>query len=177
MSNVLVVIGSARKGRVADKILEHIQKDIQTRKNITAVVADLKEINMPFFDNENSPASPDYAPTNQGVLAWQKMVAESDSVVFITPEYNHSLTGIQKNALDSIYAEWNNKPTAVVAYGWSGGSQSVTALSDILPHIKAVFNPKTAAKLVFMKDINVDGTILDESSVSAQIKTAIDSVA
>lgn len=177
MSNVLVVIGSARKGRVADKILGYIQKDIESRVGVTAVIADLKEINMPFFDNENSPASPDYAPTDQHVLAFQRMVAESDSVVFITPEYNHTLSAVQKNALDSIYAEWNNKPTAVVAYGWSGGSQSVTALSDILPHIKAVFNPKTAAKLVFMKDINVDGTIIDESSVSAQIKIVIDSVA
>jgi NAD(P)H-dependent FMN reductase len=177
MSNVLVVIGSARKGRVADKILGYIQKDIESRVGVTAVIADLKEINMPFFDNENSPASPDYAPTDQHVLAFQRMVAESDSVVFITPEYNHTLSAVQKNALDSIYAEWNNKPTAVVAYGWSGGSQSVTALSDILPHIKAVFNPETAAKLVFMKDINVDGTIIDESSVSAQIKIAIDSVA
>lgn len=176
MSNILVVIGSARKGRVADKILEYIQKDILARENVTAVIADLKAINMPFFDNENSPASPDYAPTDKGVLAWQKMVAESDSVVFITPEYNHSLTGIQKNALDSIYTEWENKPTAAVAYGWSGGSDAVAALSDILPRIKAIFSPETAAKLTFMKDLNVDGTLLDQANVAAQIKTAIDHI-
>jgi NAD(P)H-dependent FMN reductase len=176
MSNVLVVIGSARKGRVADKVLDYIQKDIEARDGVNAVVADLKVINLPFFDNENSPASPDYAPTDEHVLVWQKMVAESDSVVFITPEYNHTLSAIQKNAIDSLYAEWANKPTAVVAYGWSGGSLSVTALSDILPHIKAVFHPETAAKLAFMKGINVDGTLLDEASVSAQIKTAIDSI-
>ena len=176
MSNILVVIGSARKGRVADKILDYIQEDINGRTGIKAVIADLKEINMPFFDNENSPASPDYAPTDQHVLAWQKMVAEADGVVFITPEYNHTLSAIQKNAIDSIYAEWANKPTAVVAYGWSGGSQSVTALSDILTHIKAVFNPETAARLVFMKDINADGTIIDGASVTSQITKAINEI-
>ena len=173
MSNLLVVIGSARKGRVADKILSYIQEDINNRTGVTTVIADLKEINMPFFDNENSPASPDYLPTNQHVIAWQKMVAGADGVIFITPEYNHTLSAIQKNAIDSVYAEWANKPTAVVAYGWSGGSQSVAALSDILPHIKAVFNSETAAKLVFMKDINVDGTIIDKANVTSQITKAI----
>jgi NAD(P)H-dependent FMN reductase len=177
MSNVLVVLGSARKGRVADTVLGYIQKELATREGVTVTVADLKEINLPFFDNELSPASPEYAPTDEHVLAWQKMVTAADSVLFITPEYNHTLSAIQKNALDSLYAEWENKPTAVVAYGWGGGNLSIAALSDILPHLKAVFNPEAAAKLAFMKDINPDGSILDEASVAGQIKTAIDEIA
>lgn len=175
MPHVLIVIGSARKGRVADKILQHIQKDLEGRTEVTITIADLKEINLPFFDNENSPASPDYAPTNQHVLEWQKLVSESDSVIFITPEYNHTLSAIQKNAFDSIYAEWKNKPIAIVAYGWSGGSQSIKTLDDLIPHIKAIFTPYPA-QLTFMKDINPDGTILDAPSVAEKIKKTLDEI-
>jgi NAD(P)H-dependent FMN reductase len=175
MPHVLIVIGSARKGRVADKILEHIQKDLEDRAGVIATVADLKEINLPFFDNEHSPASPDYAPTNQHVLEWQKLVSESDSVLFITPEYNHTLSAIQKNAFDSIYSEWENKPIAVVAYGWSGGSQSIATLNDLIPHIKGIFAPYPA-QLTFMKDIKPDGTSLDAPSVTKKIKKALDQI-
>jgi NAD(P)H-dependent FMN reductase len=176
MSNILVVIGSARKGRVADKILGYILEDINSRAGVIAVIADLKEINMPFFDNENSPASPDYAPTNQAVLAWQKMVAKADGVVFITPEYNGTISAIQKNAFDSIYAEWENKPIAVVAYSWTGGVHSIETLDGLIPHVKAIFMPNPA-QLTFMKDISVDGSILDQPSVTTKIKKALDEIA
>lgn len=177
MSNILVVLSSARKNRVADKIFEHVKKDIDARDGVNLVVADLKEINLPFFAHELSPASPDYIPTDPAVLAWQKLVVDADSIVFLTPEYNHTLSAIQKNAIDSLKNEWEDKPVAVVGYGWSGASLSLVTLTEVLPFLKTKFNPETAAKLSFMKDINVDGTALDEASVASQIKTAIDEIA
>jgi len=176
MSNVLVVLASARKGRVADQIFEHVKKDIEARDEMNLVVADLNEINLPFFDNETSPASPDYAPTNPAVLQWQKLVAEADSVVMLTPEYNHTLSAIQKNAIDTLKAEWENKPVVIIGYGWTGASLSMVTINEVLPFLKADLKPNEAA-LSFMKDINVDGTILDEESTSAQIKKAIDEIA
>ncbi len=35
----------------------------------------------------------------------------------VTPEYNHSTSGVLKNAIDYLYAEWNNKAVAFVSYG------------------------------------------------------------
>lgn len=173
MSNVLIVLGSAREGRVADKVLGYIQKDLATREGVTATVADLKEINLPFFDNPVSPAHPDYVPTNENVIAWGKLVDANDSVLFITPEYNHGLAAIEKNAFDSLHKEWKDKPIAAVAYGWSGGSRSIETLNDLIPHLGAAFKANPA-QLAFMKDINPDGSILDEASVTAQIKATID---
>lgn len=173
MSNILVVLGSARKGRVADKVLGYVQKELESREDVTVTVADLKEINLPFFEDEASPASPAYTPTNENVLAWQKLVTEADSVLFITPEYNHTLSAIEKNAFDSLYQEWENKPIAVVAYGWTGGSRSIETLNDLIPHLKGIFTADPA-QLAFMKDINPDGSIIDEESVAQQIKATID---
>lgn len=176
MSNVLVVLSSARKGRVADKIFEYVKKDLEAREGVNIIVADLKEINLPFYAHELSPASPDYVPTDPAVIAWGKMVSEADAVVWLTPEYNHSLNAIQKNAIDSLKTEWVGKPSVVVAYGWSGGSLSVAALDHILPFLQADYKPH-AAQLAFMKDINPDGTPIDEESIAAKVKTAIDEIA
>src|SRR4051794_19934999 len=99
MSKILVVVGSARKGRVAEKVLEYIKADVAEREDVTLTVADLKELALPFFDNERIPMDPEYTITDPQVTVWSKMVREADSVLFITPEYNRTLSAIQKNAL------------------------------------------------------------------------------
>lgn len=173
MSNVLVVIGSARKGRVADKVLDHIKNDLDKREGVTYTVVDLKEANLPFFDNELSPTQPGYTITDPQVQAWSEQVQAADSVLLITPEYNHTLSAIQKNALDSLAADWVNKPVSAVAYGWSGGSLAVLTLREVMENVKAD-TKHTIAQLAFMKDLNPDGTLLDEASVTSQIAATID---
>jgi NAD(P)H-dependent FMN reductase len=175
MSKILVVIGSARPGRVADKVLGYIQEDLINREGLEVTVADLAELNLPFFNNENSPLSPDYTITDPAVAAWSGLVKATDSVLFITPEYNHTLSAIQKNALDSLGADWVAKPVTAVAYGWSGGSLAVATLREVLGNLKAD-TKDSIAQLAFMKDLNPDGSILDEASVKSQITTAIDKV-
>ena len=176
MSNILIVIGSARPGRVADKVLGYINEDLSKRDNINATIADLAEINLPFFDNENSPLSPDYVVTNPQVAAWSELVKTADSVLFITPEYNHTLTGIQKNAFDSLGLEWTDKPVTAVAYGWSGGSLAINTFREVSDILK-IDDKKNVSQLVFMKDLNPDGTLLDEASVREQIAATIDEIA
>jgi NAD(P)H-dependent FMN reductase len=176
MSNILVVLGSAREGRVAEKVYDYVKADIDAREGVNTVLGDLKEINLPFYAHAQAPASPDYEPTDERVIAWGKMVADADGVVFITPEYNHTISAIEKNALDSLLSEWADKPAAVVAYGWTGGSLAVQTLDEVLPHLKTKYDPNAAAKLGFMKDLNPDGSLLNAESVAAQIKTAIDSI-
>ena len=175
MPNILVVIGSARTGRVADKIVEYVTADIESREDTTATVVDLAALNLPFYNNELPAMSPDRVQTDENVSTWSKYVSEADSVVFITPEYNHSLTAIQKNALDWLFFEWNDKPVTAVAYGWSGGSLAIATLREVLTNVKAEVG-LDMAQLGFMKDINPDGTIIDEANVSAQIAAAINEI-
>jgi len=175
MSNILVVIGSARKGRVADKVLEYIKADIAKRDGVEITVADLKELNLPFFENEMPPLAPGFTIDDPLVLAWSEMVQAADSVLFITPEYNHTLSAIQKNALDSLGPDWADKPVSAVAYGWSGGSLAVLTLREVLENLKADAK-HSMAQLGFMKDLNPDGSLLDEANVSLQISAAIDEI-
>jgi hypothetical protein len=43
-------------------------------------------------------------------LRWQKTLARYDGFVFVVAEYNSSITGVLKNALDQAYKEWGRKP-------------------------------------------------------------------
>lgn len=175
MSNILLVIGSARPGRVADKVLGYIQEELAKHDDANVTVADLAELNLPFFNNENAPLSPDFVITDPQVAAWSELVKANDSVLFITPEYNHTLTAIQKNALDSLGADWVQKPATAVAYGWSGGSLAVSTLREVLGNLKAD-TKENIAQLGFMKSLNPDGTLLDEADVRTQIAATIEEI-
>jgi multimeric flavodoxin WrbA len=49
----------------------------------------------------------------------------------VTPEYNHGVPGVLKNAIDYLYAEWANKGVGFVSYGVAGGARAVEHLRTI----------------------------------------------
>lgn len=49
----------------------------------------------------------------------------------MSAEYNHSIPGALKNALDYLYKEWNDKAVAFAAYGSVGGARAVQHLRDV----------------------------------------------
>jgi NAD(P)H-dependent FMN reductase len=44
-------------------------------------------------------------------------IGSFDAFVFVTPEYNGSIPGALKDAIDFLYAEWNDKAAGFVGYG------------------------------------------------------------
>lgn len=175
MTEVLIVIGSARKGRVADRITSYVQAEIEKRSDINPTIVDLAESKLPFFDNELSPSDEGYTITDPNIQVWSQHVTAADAVIFITPEYNHSLSAIQKNAIDSLFKEWNDKPIALVAYGWYGGANAVATVKELAPVIKANLLSEPA-QLGFKKDVDVDGTIIDATAVEQKIQTVLGQV-
>jgi len=174
MSKVLVVTGSVRPHSVNSKMVPYVT-DVLDSKGADVTVADLGDLQLPFFDDVHSPSSPDFAPENKQVQKWTELVVAADGVVFVTPEYNHTLSPIQINAIDWIGKEWHAKPIALVGYGWrSGGSQAHAAAREALAvNLKAtVLDSQT--NLYFMKDINPDGTIADADAVSDKVNATID---
>ncbi len=60
---------------------------------------------------------------NEHTRQWASKIASFDGFVFVTPEYNHGTSGVLKNAIDYLYAEWNNKAAGFVSYGAVGGAR------------------------------------------------------
>ena len=97
---------------------------------------DLRDYPMPFFDEVASNA---WAPTqNEVAVKWQKKLAEFDGYIFVVAEYNRSITGALKNALDQAYVEWARKPAGIVAYGSVGGTRAAEHLRLIAVELQMV---------------------------------------
>ena len=174
MANILVVTGSVRPNSVNEKVVPLVVKHLEV-KGAQVTVADLKEIDLPFFDNPTAPSNPEFEATNENVLRWTKLVDEADGVVLVTPEYNHTITPVQLNAVDWIGKEWQDKPVALVGYGWGtgGGQAHDTAREALAVNLKANVGA-TQTNLFFTKDIDTDGTVLDEAGVSGKISSTIE---
>jgi NAD(P)H-dependent FMN reductase len=171
MSKLLIVTSSVREGRAADNILNFVTSELS---NHEITIADLKELPMPFFNAPASPSSEDYVATEPNVIKWGKLVSEADGVVFLVAEYNHSLTGVLKNAIDWLYSEWNGKPVTFVGYGWVGGMRAIADLRGIMASTLAAKATETDVKLHFMKEIDLTGVVTDQQTASSELKTAVE---
>ena len=126
--NIKVIVGSTREARFSDKAAAWITGEIRKQKEIEVETLDLRNYDMPFY---NEPVSPSYKQEpfkNEAVARFTKKIAEGDAFVIVTPEYNHGTSGVLKNALDWVYPEWNSKPVAFVSYGSVGGARAVEQL-------------------------------------------------
>jgi NAD(P)H-dependent FMN reductase len=126
---IAIIIGSTRDVRYGIKPAQWIYDTACRRGDMDVELVDLRDFPLPFF---NEKASNAWVPTEDEVgQRWQRKVAEFDGYIFITAEYNRSVTAALKNALDFAYPEWNRKPAAVVAYGSVGGARAAEHLRTI----------------------------------------------
>lgn len=126
--NIKVIAGSTREGRFSDKAAAWIVTELNKHEGVSAEVLDLRDYDMPFFNESIIPSSKTTPYTNQAVARFTNQIAEGDAFVMITPEYNHSTSAVLKNAIDWVSQEWNNKPVAFVSYGSVGGARAVEHL-------------------------------------------------
>jgi NAD(P)H-dependent FMN reductase len=126
--SIKVIAGSTRQGRFSDKAAAWIAEELKKQPGLEVEILDLADYEMPFFNEPVSPAYKQEPYKHPTVAKFTNKIAEGDAFVMVTPEYNHSTSGVLKNALDWVYQEWNNKPVAFVSYGSVGGARAVEQL-------------------------------------------------
>ncbi|MDF1854364.1 NAD(P)H-dependent oxidoreductase [Pseudooceanicola sp.] len=126
---IAIILGSTRASRWGAKPAEWIKSKLDADGRMQADILDLASYDLPFFDE---PASNRWMPSKDPkALKWQQDLANYDGFVFVVAEYNHSISGALKNALDQAFNEWNHKPAAVVGYGGVGAARAVEHLRAI----------------------------------------------
>ena len=126
---IALIIGSTRKTRFADIPAQWMLALAQQRDDMTVELVDLRDFDLPLYDEM---ASNMWMPSSDArAVAWQKKIAEFDGYIFVVAEYNRSITGALKNALDQAYVEWNRKPMTAIAYGAAGGTRALEHLRTI----------------------------------------------
>lgn len=122
-----IIIGSTRPKRQGHLVAEWFAKIAKKHSEFSVEILDLKKINLPFLDEPHHPKLGNYI--HEHTKKWSKTINEADAFVFVTPEYNYSFPATIKNALDYLFAEWQEKPAAFVSYGGaSGGMRAVQGL-------------------------------------------------
>lgn len=133
---IAVIIGSTRKTRFADKPTAWFMEKVKNHPELDFEVVDLRDFDLPLFDEA---ASNLWMPSSDPrAVAWQEKIGSYDGYVFVVAEYNHSITGALKNAMDQAFVEWNRKPMTALAYGSMGGTRALEHLRAIAVEVEMV---------------------------------------
>jgi NAD(P)H-dependent FMN reductase len=126
---IAIIAGSTRPGRHARAVADWVAEQASERPGASYEIVDLADHTLPHLDEPMPPSLGQYQ--HDHTKAWAATIGGYDGYIFVTPEYNHSTSGVLKNAIDFLYAEWNNKAAAFVAYGSLGGARAIEHLRAV----------------------------------------------
>jgi NAD(P)H-dependent FMN reductase len=126
---IAIILGSTRPGRNGKAVADWVTAKAADRTAADYELVDLADHPLPHIDEVLPPTLGQYAGDH--TKAWAQKIDPYDGFIFVTPEYNHSTSGVLKNAIDYLYAEWNNKAAAFVSYGSVGGARAIEHLRAI----------------------------------------------
>ncbi len=132
-----ILVGTTRPTRAADAVVPWVERRAREHGAFDVELLDLRQWRLPLFQEHlgslGDPSDPDYS--EPVVKAWNATMKGADALLVVTAEYLHSVPGVLKNALDSVFASFalRNKPMAAV--GYSGGVAAGVRAIEHLAHI------------------------------------------
>lgn len=126
MTKIGIILGSTRPGRNGEAVARWVLDVARQRDDAEFTLIDLLDYRLPHLDEAVPPSLGQYSQPH--TQEWARTIDSFDGFVMVTPEYNHSTSGALKNAIDFLYAEWNNKAVGFVSYGSAGGTRAVEHL-------------------------------------------------
>lgn len=134
MIKIGIILGSTRPGRNGDAVARWVLDRAAARGDADYELIDLLDHPLPHLDEQIPASLGQYA--GEHTKRWAETIDRFDGYVFVTPEYNHSTSGVLKNAIDYLYGEWNNKAAGFVSYGAVGGARAVEHLRLIAAELQ-----------------------------------------
>ncbi|HEU4380659.1 MAG TPA: NAD(P)H-dependent oxidoreductase [Hyphomicrobiaceae bacterium] len=133
MSKIAVIVGSIRRDSINRKLAEALAKLAGPKLEFTHVQID----DLPLFSQDLEPNPP------AAVTRIKGQIEAADGVLIVTPEYNRSIPGVLKNAIDWASRPYgknsfSGKPTAGI--GTSGGAIGTAVAQQHLRSILAYLN-------------------------------------
>ncbi|WP_020654644.1 NADPH-dependent FMN reductase [Massilia niastensis] len=172
--NIAVIVGSLRKESFTRKVAHSLIE--QAPPGLQMEIVELRDLPMYNEDDEGA-----HAPA--AWIAFRDRIRQADAVLFCTPEYNRSVPGVLKNAIDvgsRPYgkAAWSGKPCAVISVspGALGGFGANHHLRQSLPFLDMPCMPAPEAYVGGIAGKIKDGALADDAT-RAFLKTFVDAFA
>lgn len=134
--NVAILLGSTRPGRRGEAVAHWILDQLRAAGHPGASfeLVDVAEQGLPLLDEPLEPSQGRYDQFH--TRRWAEIVDRFDAWIIVTPEYNHGPPAALKNALDFVYAEWNDRAAGFVSYGSAGGLRAVEQLRLVMAELQ-----------------------------------------
>lgn len=132
-----IIVGSTRPDRAADHLIPWVLRRAEEHGRFTPELIDLRDWPLPMFQETIETIGDFNDPTYSDpiVRAWNKKILEGEAFLFITPEYNHSVPGVLKNAIDNVFFSYALRNKAAAIVGYSGGPIAGARAVEHLAHI------------------------------------------
>ncbi len=170
---IVALAGSTREGSDNKKLVK-IAAQAASEAGANVSVIDLRDFSLPLFDEdlEKREGAPDPAKKLKNILK------SSDGFLIASPEYNSSITGVLKNAID-----WSSRPspdepplvcfqgkTAAImsaSPGGLGGLRGLVTLRSILGNIGVLVLPNQVSVSKAHEAFNTDGSLKDAKQTAS----------
>lgn len=147
MLRIAIIIGSTRPGRKGEAVGKWAYDIAQKRGDAEFELVDIAQFNLPLLDEPMPAAFGQYSqpPTH----TWSAKIDSFDGYVFVTPEYNHGISGALKNAIDFLYHEWSDKAAGFIGYGYTMGARAIEHLRLVMASVQvATVRPQVSLSLL-----------------------------
>lgn len=174
MTRIGIIIGSTRKGRRGQQVAAWVHDVASRRTDAEFELVDLLDHPLPHLGEE----LPDEGEAERAKqhARWSERIASFDGFVLVTPEYNHSTSGVLKNAIDHLQAEWHNKAVGIVSYGGVGGARAAEHLRLIAGELQMA-DVRQQVALSLMTEFGADFNTLTPGRYNVQaLDTQLDQV-
>lgn len=167
MPKIGIILASTREGRQGAKVAAWVHRVAETRKDHSFELVDFRDWPLPFYNLATSAAGAKGEYGNDLANRWSATIRGFDGFIIVTPEYNHGYPAVLKNALDWLYAEWNDKPVAFVGYsnGPISGARSVEQLRMVAIALQMITIRHDLLIPTVTKQFSETGEILDPTFV------------
>lgn len=172
MLNIAIIPGTSRPQALNPQIVNWVEQQLASNGDVRAEVVDFGSFDLPLLDEVIPAGAKMYA--NDHTKAWGAKLEEFDAFIFVTPEYNHSISGSLKNALDFVATEFNHKVAGIVNYGADKGVRAAEHLRHILANYKLAVVRDQASFSIFT-DV-ADGTFAPTEVSAAPFASMVDDI-
>lgn len=138
-----VLVGSTRPVRIGRQLADQIAELARLRSEADITLVDLAEVHLPFLGEPKMPSRGDYV--HEHTRAWKRTIDGLDAVIVVSSQYNGGYPAPLKNAIDTLYAEWRDKPILLVTYGYHGGTGAAEQLTTVFGVVRANLLEPTVA--------------------------------
>ncbi|GAA5195975.1 NAD(P)H-dependent oxidoreductase [Rugosimonospora acidiphila] len=173
MPKIGIILGSTRPGRNGEAVARWVYELASQRSDAEFELVDLLDYKLPHLDEAVPPSMGQYSQPH--TLEWAAKIGSFDGFVMVTPEYNHSTSGALKNAIDFLFAEWNNKAVGFVSYGSVGGARAVENLRLIAGELMMA-DVRAQVALSLATDFENYSVFKPNQFAAGQLTTVLDQV-